>query len=437
MTQGFVDAGFRPVGGVEKDRDSIRSYAQNFHPGVSERYETPFDITQALPETVLTALDVNPCEIDVIVGGPPCPAFANIGRAKLAEINKNDPHAYLKDPRAQLRHQYLEWVDYIQPNVLLMENVPGILNWGGTNVGDEICKSLKEKGYKPVYAVLNSANYGVPQSRKRFFLVAVHKDLASVDEFTFPEETHADTKHRQDTLQLRKRSGHQAAKELKNGYRRFPRTDSDPKPLVSVQDALEDLPRINAAKDRYKRADEPVDPYRENGKISSYAERMRKKAGDSPQQHAKHTRAVTKRDLPLFQEMKEGDTYPAVIDIAERRYEEACKEDPMCILHPALVDRNTLVPPYDKRKYKDKWWKLVKANPSKTLMAHLAKDGYSHIHYDQPRMLSVREAARLQSFPDDFEFCGSMTSAFRQIGNAVPPDMARVLATAIKKILPS
>jgi DNA (cytosine-5)-methyltransferase 1 len=75
--------------------------------------------------------------------------------------------------------------------------------------------------------------------------------------------------------------------------------------------------------------------------------------------------------------------------------------------------------------------------PARTLMAHLGKDGYSHIHYDssQARTISVREAARLQSFPDGFMFCGTMNPAFRQIGNAVPPIMARALAQQIMSAL--
>jgi DNA (cytosine-5)-methyltransferase 1 len=75
--------------------------------------------------------------------------------------------------------------------------------------------------------------------------------------------------------------------------------------------------------------------------------------------------------------------------------------------------------------------------PARTLMAHLGKDGYSHIHYDsdQARTISVREAARLQSFPDGFMFCGTMNPAFRQIGNAVPPLMARALARKIFEAL--
>ena len=88
------------------------------------------------------------------------------------------------------------------------------------------------------------------------------------------------------------------------------------------------------------------------------------------------------------------------------------------------------VPPYDAAKFPNKWRKMEPDKPARTLMAHLGKDGYSHIHYDsnQARTISVREAARLQSFPDGFEFCGTMNPAFRQIGNAVPPLLALAAA---------
>ena len=93
--------------------------------------------------------------------------------------------------------------------------------------------------------------------------------------------------------------------------------------------------------------------------------------------------------------------------------------------------RRAIVPPYPVGNFPNRWWKLRGDFPSRTLMAHIGKDTYSHIHYDgaQERVISVREAARLQSFPDGFRFCGTMNPAYRQIGNAVPPVMARALAT--------
>ena len=92
------------------------------------------------------------------------------------------------------------------------------------------------------------------------------------------------------------------------------------------------------------------------------------------------------------------------------------------------------MPPYPSDVFVDKWRKLVPDEPSWTITAHLAKDSYSHIHYDseQARALSVREAARLQSFPDGFKFAGNMGDCFRQIGNAVPPVLARAIAEKLR-----
>ena len=93
--------------------------------------------------------------------------------------------------------------------------------------------------------------------------------------------------------------------------------------------------------------------------------------------------------------------------------------------------------PYDPDKFPNKWWKLYRNKPARTLMAHLGKDSYSHIHYDsdQARTISVREAARLQSFPDGFVLRGSMNTAFKQIGNAVPPLVAYAIAMAMRSMI--
>src|SRR5215475_14054107 len=103
--------------------------------------------------------------------------------------------------------------------------------------------------------------------------------------------------------------------------------------------------------------------------------------------------------------------------------------------------KRAIVPPYTLDSFPNRWWKLRNDYPSRTLMAHIGKDTYSHIHYDsnQARVISIREAARLQSFPDGFRFCGSMNARYKQIGNAVPPLLAQQLADgmlrAIRKAL--
>ena len=139
--------------------------------------------------------------------------------------------------------------------------------------------------------------------------------------------------------------------------------------------------------------------------------------------------------------MPNGGEYPAAHATAVRLFEEALAELKSVSKMPSVEDREALfrkmVPPYPVTSFPNRWWKLRKDQPSRTLLAHMGKDTYSHIHYDsrQARTISVREAARLQSFPDGFVFKGTMNPAFRQIGNAVPPMLAFALAQHLKALL--
>jgi DNA (cytosine-5)-methyltransferase 1 len=147
-----------------------------------------------------------------------------------------------------------------------------------------------------------------------------------------------------------------------------------------------------------------------------------------------HVIRYTPRDYETFRRMKPGDQYPEAYAVAESRFAEA-----LATFRPkpklgtkAYVDlRAAIVPPYDPHKFPNKWRKMERDQPVRTIPAHIGKDSYSHIHYDssQARSISVREAARLQSFPDGFTFSGRMNSAFHQIGDSVPP----LLAYAIGK----
>ncbi len=129
--------------------------------------------------------------------------------------------------------------------------------------------------------------------------------------------------------------------------------------------------------------------------------------------------------------MKQGDEYPAAHRVATELFE---MEAARCNISSGSAEwkqlHRRMVPPYPVHSFPNRWWKLREDRPSRTLMAHIGKDTYSHIHYDsrQARVITVREAARLQSFPDGFAFAGTMNPAFRQIGNAVPPVMAREIA---------
>jgi DNA (cytosine-5)-methyltransferase 1 len=152
------------------------------------------------------------------------------------------------------------------------------------------------------------------------------------------------------------------------------------------------------------------------------------------------TRCLSERDYRLFRRMKPGDEYPEAYKLAEHLFHRALQERKTRGPISAAAKRDLradYVPPYDPHKFPNKWRKLEPDKPARTLMAHLGKDTYSHIHYDsrQARVISVREAARLQSFPDGFEFAGTMNPAFRQIGNSVPPLLSYALATTLMSVL--
>ena len=157
LSLGFLAAGFEIRAAVEFDPDAARSHGLNFHDGAPEHSKAR-DIISTHPEDLAAELDLGPVDkaIDVIVGGPPCQAFARVGRSKLREIEAH-AEAFKHDPRARLYQEYLRYVDAFQPLVVVMENVPDVLNHGGQNIAEEICDVLQEKGYVCGYTLLNAA----------------------------------------------------------------------------------------------------------------------------------------------------------------------------------------------------------------------------------------------------------------------------------------
>ena len=110
-----------------------------------------------------------------------------MGRSKLREIETH-PQAFKRDPRARLYLEYLRYVDAFQPLVILLENVPDVLNHGGQNIAEDIFEVLETKGYVTRYTLLNAAFYGVPQMRERMFLIGYPRELNCP--VTFPQRTH-------------------------------------------------------------------------------------------------------------------------------------------------------------------------------------------------------------------------------------------------------
>ena len=311
--------------------------------------------------------------IDGIIGGPPCQSYSVAGRIRDKDKMKEDYRNYLFE-------YYLKIVDQYKPNFFIFENVPGMLSAmpDGTPITDLIKRDISEKGYEIVEdikknAIIDTSDYGVPQKRKRVILLGLNKE---------------------------KFKGKDIQKILIEFYDEIlPKYKSEKK---SVFDAIHDLPAC------YPLEDIQIN----NGRRYSHSIPEADITWHIP-------RFQNKRDIEIFKILSKD------IEIEEYKY----------------TDSKILREMYNKATGSDtqvhKYHVLRKDNPSTTILAHLYKDGLRFIHYDskQARTITVREAARLQSFDDDFEFIGTMGDAFKMIGNAVPPYLAYKIASQIKQDL--
>lgn len=436
---GFHAAGCRILAAADVDSTAAETFSANFtrlQPGSPPRVLAGVEGDLDRPGHAALVGEEYP---DVVIGGPPCQAFSRLGRAKLDSLSDE---GFKGDPRNSLYRRFLAAVGEWRPRAVVMENVPGMLSVGGVNYADVVTGELAALGYRSGYALLNAVWYGVPQFRERLFFIGIRADLGLAP--TAPPTTHGT--------------------DLPDGYSRPCRTvapalpfggdwDLDlgrlalparrPElPAVTVREALDDLPALTShlSEGRRPRGDFRQAAAHRTPAISAFAMVMRAWPGfPVPGGVDDHAVRRTPRDYETFRRMRPGDRFPEALAIARAVHAGELDRLRAAGLAPSpgtpeweeLEDR--LVPPYDDQEFPDKWRKLVPDRPSWTVPAHLAKDSYSHIHYDgaQARMISVREAARLQSFPDAYRFAGNMGDCFRQIGNAVPPLLARAVAANV------
>jgi DNA (cytosine-5)-methyltransferase 1 len=445
ISLGFQRAGYDILAAVEIDGLAARSHAENLYRGadreVIEHHSRPRDLTQIEPGELVEEFNLGSVEdaVDILVGGPPCQAYARVGRAKLREVAEH-PQAFKVDPRGNLYLRYLTYVRAFKPIALMMENVPDILHYGGHNVVAEMVEALDAMGYDARYSLINAAFHGVPQMRDRVFLIAYRKELKA--RIRFPRATHHMTLP----------PGYEGTRavalkyvDLLDGRGYMPPDLGGPHlPFpVTASEAIGDLPPITLHLEgklrRGARRFTELIRYPRTGKISAYATNMRQWPGFVSTEGVKdHVIRYLPRDTDIFREMEPGAEYPAAHRVAVRLFEGKARELRLkkgTTAYSELYRR--MVPPYRTDTFPNRWWKLKADFPVRTLMAHIGKDTYSHIHYDsaQGRTISVREAARLQSFPDGFVFFGTMNPAFRQIGNAVPPLMAYAIAETIRQTI--
>lgn len=383
LSEGFYRMGFTALAHVEINHwacETLRKRMVYYGYSNIEREVIEKDITSA---DILTDIDnaVAGRSVDVIIGGPPCQAYSTAGRVR-------DAKGMASDPRNFLFESYVKILEHFRPKFFVFENVTGLLSArvNGKPIMPSIMSALGNS-YKlindPNILVHNTADYGVPQIRKRVIIMGVRKDITTKE-----------------------------AMDLYNGVVKThwnPETDvverKGLKKFVSVKDAIGDLPSVEPGED---------------ASTNSY---------DYPCNNA------------FLKRIGKTGIYPLMDHIARKH--NALDRERFAIMinnHWSFGQLRKEMPQYEHEharvfdnSYVVQWWDL----PSKTILAHIHKDGFQFIHPDgnQARSFTVREAARIQSFPDDFEFAGSRGEKYKQIGNAVPPLFAEALAKSIKKNL--
>lgn len=298
--------------------------------------------------------------VDVLSGGPPCQGFSRLGKGALRRLAlENGRGADLSDPRNFLFREFMRAVRELQPQVVVIENVPDMAVY--QPIMEEIRDVFAELDYLFDKRILSAEEYGVPQRRQRLFMVA-NRHGEPVD-WPIP------------TLQR-----------------------------YTLRDAISDLPPVPAGhRQEEVRRHAPANP-------GPYVREMRRGLrGHNSRIVWDHvTRLHREEDIEAFAYMCEGERYAAVPEKLRR---------------------------YRVDIFKDKYHRMIWDYPSWTVTAHLAKDGYKYIHPEQDRTISVREAARIQSFPDRFRFAGTRTDRFRQVGNAVPPKLAQAVGASVRSLV--
>jgi DNA (cytosine-5)-methyltransferase 1 len=372
LSAGFRAAGFEPTFALDKDEDSCVTYEKNFH---------------LTPEHASIA-DFEPADLggklkdaDVIVGGPSCQTFSTQGR----RFKWADP----KDERTKLWRHMLAIVDEARPRAFLLENVPGLSHKGLAYEKDgraqgEIVKHFKKLGYTLRAAILLAADYGVPQLRRRLFVVGVQDDLS----FEFPQPTHLGG-WRRDTLDLWEEE------RIRRGLLRH----------LTLGEAIGDLPLLLGS-------DGDASAYARDA-VTGYEKLMRTGWKGKLRDH--EARALGEKHLALVRHVPPGGTWRDIPPhLLPDRFKGGMRR----------TDSTNLLGRLDPDR---------PAYTVTTQFNNVTAGCFTHPVED--RALSVREGARLQSFPDSYEFTGTLSSKCRQIGNAVPPLLAQHLACALAVVL--
>ena len=336
FSYGFQQAGYHVIIGVDNNKIALDTFGMNHENSKTLLLDLHEDSSI---EKIVHAKGNQ--LVDVIIAGPPCQGFSLTGSRKE------------NDERNTLFNAVFRLAKKVNPKVIIIENVQGLLTLYKGKAKKDIINLCEELGYNCTPKLLYAPDFGVPQIRKRVFFVALKKELGV---FEFPKPTH-----------------------LPNDY-------------VGCKNAIGDLPDL----DKSYGAEE----MKYDKKATSYYQKMMREGSNVIKNHigTKHTEHV----IDVISQVPEGGNHKD--------------------LPPGVGD---------SRKFNEAWTRYDSKKPSKTI-----DTGHrNHFHYKWNRVPTVRENARLQSFPDKFIFSGTKTQQYRQVGNAVPPLLGKILGTQLLNYL--
>lgn len=368
ITEGFREAGYQCLYANDCMPEAIETFLFN-HP---EAWAEADDIEEVDPAQVRKRLGFTKGRLDVLVGGPPCQGFSI-----------NAPERFLSDKRNKLFTDYVRFLEEFEPKAFLFENVPGLLSLGDGKVFRQILHEFEDHGYNVTPKILFAAHYGVPQERWRLILLGSRMSAIAP-----PPPTHYATGR------ANFRSGGTMTLQLNATDRELLW------PAVTVGEAIGDLPRLEIGEGA-ETVGYTVPAH------SDYARRMRNPDGVT----FNHFGAkLARQNIERMKYVKPGGSWR---DIPHK-------------LLPMGMQRAR------KSDHTKRYGRLRNDGLAGTVMTKCDPHWGTVFLPDQERTLSVREAARFQSFPDTYKFLGPRVSQYEQVGNAVPVLMAKAIAMQIR-----
>lgn len=407
LSEGFRQAGFQSLFANDSEQPAM----DTFHRNHSATLTAADNVENLDPHEIMSKVGLGAGDLDALIGGPPCQGFSTYG--------KRDEF----DARNQLYLHFIRFLDAFQPKAYVIENVTGMLSMSGGRVIEDISARLRERGYGCSVWTLDAREYGVPQSRKRVFITGM-RDGALLSK---PEVTHA----------LNARTV--KSNDLFDG--------NLPAPLT-VRDAISDLPAITLKpKQTHEELEYSIDAQ------TQFQREMREGSSSITHHSSKQMLGIRRLRLALLhagdygtrieERLAQNGLSDDVIDemlgggaglrdINECRTEDRKKELALReMLKSGHTSIDAIMKFMDSQGFANKYRRLHWDEPSHTLVAHMARDCSDFVHPTIDRFISVREAARMQTFPDTYYFEGSQFMQLRHIGNAVPPRLARAVATSV------